>query len=215
MADTQLLNDTHAGIAGGLSEDNLRHIGRIVAPDDIITSEVLKRLRKGDHESYEKVYLHWRKPIYKFVFSITGKEDEADDITQEIFTVLWNYRDKIDPDRNIRTFLFLVARRVAYKSNRADRIRKRYADSTWAEEIDNFTSHDIVVEKEMKLLQEALLRRMPSAQRKIFEMSHNDGLSVEEISEQLGIKRESVYNQLSKARKTIRDAILILLFLLQ
>ncbi len=207
----QLQSDAYDDLTGGLSEENIRQTGSIAPADDIITPEVLRRLREGDHESYKKIYLHWRKPIYKFIFNLTGKEEDADDITQEIFAVLWNYRERIDPDRNIRSFLFLVARRAAYKSNRANQVRKRYANSLWREEINHFTSYDIVVEKETELLQQALLRRMPPQQRKIFEMSHNEGLSAEEIAERLGIKRESVYNQLSMARKTIRDAILLLL----
>ena len=211
----QLQNVVYGGLAEGLSEENIRQVQSMVALDSVITPEVLRRLREGDHESYEKVYLHWRRPIYKFLLNLTGKSDEADDLTQEIFTVLWNYRDKIDPEKNIRSFLYLIARRIAYKSNRAKQVRKRYADSVWTEEIDNFTSHDIVVEKEMELLQQAVLERMPAGQRKIFEMSHNEGLSVEEIALRLGIKRESVYNQLSKARKVIRDAILFLLIMLQ
>ncbi len=193
----QLQNDIYNDLTGGSPEEG------------IITSDVLRRLRNGDHKSFEKVYLHWRRPIHKFVFNLTGKEEDADDITQEIFTVLWNYRNRIDPEKNIRSFLFLVARRIAYKSNKARQIRRRYADSVWVNEIDNLTSHDIVVGKEMKLLQQALLLRMPPQQRKIFEMSHNEGLSVEEIAGRLGIKRESIYNQLSKAKKTIRDAIML------
>ncbi len=215
VAGMKLSRDTYSSLSGELSEENLREIRKIIPPDDIITSDVLRRLREGDHESYEMVYLHWRKPIHKFVFNLTGTEEDADDITQEIFAVLWNYRDRIDPDKNIRSFLFLVARRVIYKSNRANRIRKKYADSVWMEDTDCSTSYDIVVEKEMELLKQALLRRMPPGQRKIFEMSHNEGLSVEEIAGRLGIKRESVYNQLSKARKTIRDAILLLLLFLE
>ena len=206
-----LQSDAYYGLGGGLSDENIRQIKSIVPPDDIITSEVLRRLRDGDHESYKKVYLHWRKPIHKFVFNLTGVEDEADDITQDIFSALWNYREKIDPEKNIRSLLFLIARRIAYKSNRANLIRKRYAGSVWMDESDNFTSYDIVVEKEARLLQQALLRRMAPQQRKIFEMSHNDGLSPEEIAGRLGIKRESVYNQLSIARKTMRDAILFML----
>ena len=207
----QLQNDAYNDLIGGLSEEDIRQIRSIVPLDDIITPEVLGRLREGDHESFEKIYLHWRKPIYKFVFGLTGNEEEADDITQEIFAVLWNYRNRIDTEKNIRSFLFLVARRTVYKSNRANRIRKRYANSVWMEQSDHITPHDIVEKKETELLQQALLRRMPAQQRKIFEMNHNEGLSAEEIAGRLGIKRESVYNQLSKARKTIRDAILFLL----
>ncbi len=208
-------DNAYNSLTYGLSGEVLERIRCASFSDSIITPEVLRRLREGDHESYKKVYLHWRKPIYKFVFNLTGNEEDADDITQEIFTVLWNYRNRIDPEKNIRSFLFLVARRVAYKSNRANLIRKKYADSGWTEEIDHFTSHDIVVEKEMELIQWALLQHMSPQQRKIFEMSYNEGFSPEEIAERLGIKRASVYNQLSKARKTIRDTILFLLLTFQ
>lgn len=207
----QRQNNANDSLANGLSEKDIRQIKSIVPPDDIITTEVLYRLREGDHESYKKVYLHWRKPIYKFVFNLTGSAEEADDITQEIFTVLWNYKSKIDPEKNIRSFLYLVARRMIYKSNRANQIREKYTDSVWMSEKDDLTSYDIVVEKEAELLKQALLQRMPPQQRKIFEMNHHEGLSPEEIADRLGIKRESVYNQLSKARKEIRDAILLLL----
>ncbi|WP_291527824.1 RNA polymerase sigma factor [Bacteroides sp. UBA939] len=203
--------DTYDNLNSGLSEEELKQIRNIAPPDDIITSEVLQRLREGDHESYKKVYLHWRRPIHRFVFNLTGTEGDADDITQDIFAVLWNYREKIDPEKNIRSLLFLIARRIAYKSNQANRIRERYADSVWMDESDYFTSHDIVVEKEVQLLKQALLQRMTPQQRKIFEMSHDEGLTPEEIAERLGIKRETVYNQLSKARKTLRDAILFML----
>jgi RNA polymerase sigma-70 factor (ECF subfamily) len=211
-AGMQSHSDVYDGLTEGLSEDDIRHIRSMTPPDNIITSEVLRRLREGDHESYRQVFLHWRRPIFQFVFNLIGNEKEAEDITQDIFVVLWNYRDRIDPERNIRSFLFLVARRTAYKSNRANQIRKKYANSAWMDDEDCFTSQNIVVEKEIELLKQAILRRMPSQQRKIFELSHNDGLTPEEIAERLGIKRESVYNQLSKARKAIRDAVLLLLF---
>ncbi len=203
-------DDPNDGLTDGLSEDCFEQINNITPPDDIITSEVLRRLREGDHESYQKVYLHWRKPVYNFVLGLTGNEDEAEDITQEIFAVLWNYRGKIDPNRNIRAFLFLVARRTAYKSNRASRIRQKYASSVWTDECDYVTSYDVVVEKEIELLKQALLQRMPPQQRKIFEMSYN-GLSAEDIAEQLGIKRESVYNQLSMAKRLIRNALILII----
>lgn len=180
-------------------------------PDEPITSRVLEKLRQGDHESYKLIYLHWRKPIHRFVLTLTGSEMEADDITQDIFASLWNYKDKIDPEKNIRSLLFLIARRNIYNSHRTRQIREKYAQSAWAEESDNSTSHDIIVQKEAELLKRALLERMPPQQKRIFEMSHDEGLTPEEIAEKLGIKRETVYNQLSKARKEVRDALFVFL----
>ena len=192
-------------------EDKSTHQERVFPPDDLITSEVLAGLRDGDSESFQKIYLRWRKPIRNFIFSLQDSATEADDLTQDIFTALWNYREKIDPEKNISSFLFLVARRTVYSSFRTKQAHDRYAESVWPDESDPYTSHDMIVEKEAELLKRVLLQRMPAQQRKIFEMSHDEGLTPEDIADRLGVKRETVYNQLSKARKEIRDTVILLL----
>ncbi|GEM_PF-2304645 len=194
-----------------VSAETLMELRKMASSNDLITAEVLTKLRDGDHESYQKVYMHARKPIRKFVLNIVGSEAYADDITQDIFFILWEYKEKIEPEKNIRTFLFFIARRILNKYRRSQQIHERYANSVWFEESDNFTSHDFVVEKEAELLKRSILRRMPAQQRRIFEMSHDEGLSPEEIAERLGVKRDTVYTKLSKARKEIRDAVLLFL----
>ncbi len=197
-------------LADGLSAENIRRIREIIPSEEVITTETLIRLRDGDHESFKTVYLHWRQPILRLVANLTGSGQEADDITQDIFATLWLNKEKIDPERNVRSLLFLMARRTAYKSNRSQQIRDRYAGSLWPDESDDLTSHDIVVEKEALLLKEAVLRSVSSQQRRIFEMRYNEGLSPDEIARMLGIKRETVYNQLSIVKSKITDAILTL-----
>ena len=198
-------------LTDGLSEENIRQLRSIIPSDDLITSEILTRLRDGDHESFKLVYLHWRQPILRLLSNLTGSEAEADDITQDIFATLWLNREKVDPERNVRSLLFLMARRTAYKSIRSQLIRDRYADSVWPDESDDLTSHDIVVEKEALLLKEAVLQNVSQQQRRIFEMKHNEGLSAEEIASRLNIKRETVYNQLSIVKNKITGAILTFL----
>ena len=180
-------------------------------PDELITPEVLVRLRDGDGDSFQLVYLHWRRPIRKFIFSLTGNETEADDLTQDIFSALWEYRAKIDTEKNIRSLLFLMARRTVANSRTAQQIRDRYKDTVWFEECGASTSHDLLVEKEAEMLKSLLLQRMPPQQREIFRMSHEEELSPEQIAERLGIKRETVYTQLYKARAEIRKSLLIFL----
>lgn len=198
--------DSMKGLSGEIDE-----LRKIAPPDNIITSDVLIGLRNGDHESYKKVYLHWRRPIYKFVNNLTGSDMEADDLTQDIFATLWRYREKVDPEKNIHSLLFYMARRMVSNSRRSQQVRDKYAKSVWFDESDLFTSHDMVVEQEAELLKRALLNRMPSQQRRIFEMAHDEGLTTDEIATRLGVKRETIYNQLSKARKEIRDAVLMFL----
>jgi DNA-directed RNA polymerase specialized sigma24 family protein len=129
-------SDLYGELSADLSEENIRQIKSLIPPEGAVSSSVLSRLRDGDHESFKTVYLHWRQPILRLVSGLTGSDAEADDITQDIFAALWYHREQIDPERNLRSFLFLVARRTAYKSIRSQQVRDRYADSLWPDEHD-------------------------------------------------------------------------------
>ena len=57
------------------------------------------------------------------------------------------------------------------------------------------------------------MNRMPKQRRTIFELFQQEGLSHDEIAGQLGISKETVYNQLSLARKELREIILVFVLL--
>ena len=196
-----------------LTGDNSTYTECVFPPDDLITSEVLAGLCDGDSESFMKIYLHWRKPIRSFIFNLQGSATEADDLTQDIFSALWEYREKIDTTKNIRSLLFLMAKRVSSNCRTAQRIRDRYKDTAWFDERCNTTPHDLMVEKEVDMLKNDLLLRMPPQQREIFKLSDEEELTPEQIAEKLGIKPKTVYNQLYRARVEIRKFISIFLFL--
>ena len=184
------------------------------AGDDLILSDVLEGLRAGDSECFRKIYLRWRKPVRKFVFELIGSTTEADDLTQDIFTMIWEQRAKIDPQKSFQSFLFVVAKRTASRSRVIQQVRKKYEASVWFTEQDRlFVSPDLVDGMEAELLKTALLQRMPHQQRKIFVMAHDHDMTTDEIAEKLGIKRKTACNQLSRARKEIREAILLFVLL--
>lgn len=174
---------------------------------DIATSETLHKLCEGDHEGFQKIYLLWKKPISDFVRRKLGSSLKVDDITQDVFLTLWEMREQIKVDKNIRSFLFLIAQRIVYNDYRSKKVQEKYYKLYSEDESDNTTSHDLVVEKEIELLKRSILKKMPPQQRRIFEMNIDEGLSAEEIADTLGVKRDTVYTQLSKAKKKIIDVL--------
>lgn len=196
-----------------ISNDDIAYIKSMTPGTGDITRNVLENLRKGDHEAFCLVYVRWRKPIYSFLFRLLGSESEADDITQDVFTNLWVIRERIDTDKNIKTYLYLMARQSAIKHFEKQKVRQNYAVKSIVEEADYFTSHEIVVEKELMLIREIMLEKMPKHRSQIFKMSYDEGLANDEIASRLNITKETVYNQLSIARKEIRDIFTLCLIL--
>lgn len=178
-----------------------------------ISSETLNYLRLGSQEAYKTIYLRWRKPIYTLLLKLIGSKQDAEDITQDVFIKLWEYRGKVDPSKNIKTLLYLIARQSAIKHFEKHKAGKNYIHSAKLNELTVESSYDIIVAKELELLKEIALSRMPKQRSTIYRMSIEEGLKAEEIAEKIKISKESVYNQLSLARKDIKGIISLILLL--
>ena len=90
------------------------------------------------------------------------------------------------------------------------KVRNDYTLSGNFNYIDNYTSEDIIIEKELELLKDLTIHNMQPQRRKIFEMSHNLGMSDEAIAKELNLSIQTVYNQLSRARKEIKELLAII-----
>ena len=190
-----------------LSESKLK---KLTTPDDI------KALSEGDIAAFDKIHLAWSKPLLTTLARLTGSQEEAEDITQDIFTRLWERREKLEPNVRINYYLFRMAKGAAIDYYRRKRVAGQYMDSMNWDELDNTGSDTLVIQKEIELLQAMALDLMPEYRRNIYLLSHEEGLSSEQIAEKLNLKRSTVYEQLSIARKHLRElmqAITILLLL--
>ncbi len=180
----------------------------------VVTANILEDLRNGSQDAFKSVYLHWRKPIYMLLLKLTGSDADAEDITQDVFIKLWENHHKVIPSKDIRSLLYVIARHSAY--NHLDRKKTRYKYQG-AEEIDYENSYDIVVAKETELLKELALSRMSDQRRRIYRMNVEENLDAQHIADQLGLTRETVYNQVSAAKKDLREliSVFMLFFVLQ
>lgn len=177
-----------------------------------IPPEVLTALRQGDHGAFREVYLHYATPVRDFLTLLTRSADQAEEITQEIFITLWEKRERIDPDKSIKGYLYTIARNSALKLFEQQKVRSRYAASPANRPDDESASDQILIAEETELLIEIAVSRMPDQRRRVFELSRKEGLKSTEIAERLGISRHTVDNHLATAKKELRQ--LISLFLL-
>jgi RNA polymerase sigma factor, sigma-70 family len=172
---------------------------RLTTPADI------EALRRGDTDAYDKIYRAWFKPILNTLAKLTGSDVEAEDIAQNVFTDLWLTREKLDPEKRLNTYLYTLARHAAVDYFRRRRVAGEYFETLDWDEMSQASSDDLIIEKEVKLLKDMALSLMPATQRDIYKLSHEEGLSNEEIARRLGVTKETVYSHKSRARKQLED----------
>lgn len=174
----------------------------------------LKALREGDEKAFEKIYLNYYKKTLYFITGLVKSEDDAKELTQEVFIKLWTNRETLDPERSVHSYMYTIARNAAFNFLKHKLVEINYMNEYAAQNIETETSDEILFAKEMALLIEMSVGKMPAQRRKIYQMSRNEGLNNEEIATRLQISKKTVENQLSLALRELKRVIagMIILF---
>ena len=185
-----------------------------VAEEKTITPELLAALRDGGHEAFKIVYIHYSGSLRRFLAVLTRSEDEAEEITQDVFVRLWEKRSGIDPGKNIRTYLYTMAKNQLMNRFEHGKVKQRFEKLHTGGEEMNPASDEILIAQETEILIELAVSRMPKQRRKVFELSRLEGMSNEMIAKELNLSKETVAAHLSYARKDIKEVIALLLLFL-
>jgi RNA polymerase sigma-70 factor (ECF subfamily) len=174
-----------------------------------LTSQELEALRDGCHKAYRKLFLQFVKPLIRYITMITRSEELAEELTQEILATVWINRQKIDPAKNIKGYLFTVARNTITDHYRKQKVRESYMNQQSGMEYITHSTDAPMIAKDLERHVVSVVSQMPKQRRKIFELSYKNGWSSGEIADHLGLNKKAVEKQISYARKSIRERIAI------
>lgn len=170
----------------------------------------LEALRQGSHKAFETVFVSYYNKIKAFVYGYIKSAPDAEELTEDLFVELWANRQTIDTTRSFDAYLYTVARNSAINF-----LKRKYLQDSYLNGIQSTdygpTSEEDMIAKELGLLIDDTVERMPKQRRKIYVLSRKEGLSNQEIATQLNTTKRNVESQLSLALKEIRKAISCLL----
>jgi RNA polymerase sigma-70 factor (ECF subfamily) len=199
---TELLKDMDIPPSGGL---------RYTSPDSSkkeIPEDTLRALRDGDSDAYDTVFKAYHAPIKLFLEKMIHNEAAAQDLTQEVFVNLWTKRDMVDPSKNIKGFLYTTVKYYMLRYLKHQKVVDRWEQYKISDQLDLSDSpHDIAVAKEMSLLIELSVARMPGQQARVMRMRYFEGMSNDAIAEELGISGETVKVYLKRGRAELHKVL--------
>lgn len=145
---------------------------------------------------FRRLYL----PLGMYALRIVDDAETAKDLVQDAFMKAWQ---GIEAGNSIDNFKAYMYRSVRNECITFIRNRKESVDIASVPEINEETiDHSTSDAKIWKAIED-----LPERCREIFLMSKRDGLSNEEIAEELGISIKTVKNQMTKAFTRLREAL--------
>lgn len=115
-------------------------------------------------------------------------------------------RHSVDISRSFDSYLHTIARNSAINFLKHKYVEDTYLSSVQQQECSSTSEEDLIA-KELGLLIDHTVEKMPEQRRKIYMLSRNEGLSNEEIAVRLNTTKRNVESQLSLALKEIRKTI--------
>ena len=172
-----------------------------------IEKKLLYELSVGSYEAYTAIYNKYAQHLYAFVFNLTKTRILAEDIVQETFINLWTHHENININQSFKSYLYAIARNQVISHFRKQINKPEMIDylDYINEPVDNSVDIDNLIDFETFCQQlNKAKQHLTQQKRLIFVLCKEDGKSVAEVADLLGITEQSVRNQLSAALAILR-----------
>jgi len=180
-----------------LSEDNL-----------------IESLKRGDPGALESLFSVYKDKVYNTALSYLQNEQDAEELTQDVFIEIFNSASKFKGDSALSTWIYRITINKSLDVIKFRKRKKRFAvftsifkkdDESTDIEIPDFIHPGIETElKERSAVLFKALDSLPENQRSAFILSKLENLSYKEISEVLKTTVPAVESLLSRAKQNLR-----------
>jgi len=161
------------------------------------------RWRDDDQVAARELFTRYFRPLYRF---FANKCSEPDEMAQKTFLALVKSRDQFAGRSTFRTYVYTIARNELYAHLRGLQ-RTRLFDPELSSIADLATGAGSKLargEDHRRMCD--VLRTLPIEQQTILELHYWDGLDAAALAEIFEIAPAAVRNRLSRARESLRAA---------
>ena len=171
-------------------------------------SEIIRRIRQGDKQEFEKLFRSSYASLVRYAKTILRDHDTAEEIVQELFFRLWQDRSNLRIESSLNGYLFRSVHNRSLHFIEHRKVVDRHAGEIAASA--DTTSEPVtetIYYNELQSKVARVLERLPERCRVIFRMSRFEGLKYNEIAEKLSVSLKTVEANMGRALKEFRKVL--------
>lgn len=154
-----------------------------------------------------KVVLPFKDKVFRLAKRLLVSTEEAEDATQELYFKLWRNREKLTGYKNVEAFAMTMTKNYCF-----DRLKSKQASNLTLVH-SNYKEKETALEKKIEYKDSVnqvhmLIENLPEQQKMIIQLRDVEQYDFDEICEMMDMKPTAVRVALSRARKTIREALI-------
>lgn len=168
--------------------------------------EFLNAIAGGDEQAYVQLYRHYWNEVYSLALSFLKSPSLAEDTLQEVFVKLWLKRESIREWKDFRAYFMTMVRHEIINTMRQGKRQLLIRDLP--PDIDaagTSPQEELLHSKETVALLQSAVNTLSAKQREVFLLSRTNGLTHDQIAEQMQLSKKTVANLITLALNQIRE----------
>jgi RNA polymerase sigma-70 factor (ECF subfamily) len=164
--------------------------------------------------SFEELFEEYYALVYGIGLKFMGTPEDAEDVTQEVFTKVWKSLDAFNYNSSFKTWIYRIAVNVCIDSSRKPwkKYGRRNAELDAApvdgEEIrlpsnEETAERKLLEREEAARVRKAVARLKPNL-RAVLVLKDLEEMSYEQISAIMGLSLGTISSRLNRARKALQ-----------
>lgn len=170
---------------------------------------LLLQVAEGSEVAFRTLFNNYRSKLYTYILRLSRSNEVAEDTVHDVFLKLWENRTTLHQIENLNAYLYRMAHNKAYT------VFKRRAKETLilaVLEKEQSGVHqggidDGITTKEVRAFIQQAVGKLTPQQKKVFLLSRQEGLTLEEIAHTLHIAPNTAKNHLVEALRLLREEI--------
>lgn len=186
--------------------ENPQDTNTMIKNDEI---SVIVNLSRGDQKAFEILFLNYQPRLIYFLNGFIKDNEKSRDIAQDIFLSIWKNRQNLSEIKSFKAYVFKMAKNAICNYYDHSVVNDKFVVDQLSRPSSSLDTEETLYANQLEELINIAVSQMPPKRKQIFQMSRIDGLSNEEISEQLNISKRTVENHLTAALADLRKVIKI------
>ena len=175
-------------------------------------SVYIQNLKNGEIGAFDQLIDDYQNKVYNTILSIVQQEQDAEDLTQEVFIQIFTSIRKFRGDAKLSTWIYKISVMKSLEFLRKKRAKKRlyfFKNLIGIQSIENqitdFSHPGIeLINKEKAIQLFSALRKLPENQRVAFTLIKIEGLSYQEVGEIMNKSVKSIEGLTIRAKEHLK-----------
>jgi len=158
-------------------------------------------------EQFRALYLEHGRRAQGFFMRMMGYDAQlARDMVQDLFTRIWEHRDRFRADASFSTWMFSIAYNMCKNEYRHREIVQAYQEHIMATTTDIGADADTLERQQRRQMLSQAINALPDNQKALFLLRYDEELTVPEIARITMLPEGTVKTRLLSALKSVKES---------